>query len=910
MGSENRSIARYETTAVYTHPEAKVDIVLVHGLNGTPDKTWTAKNGTFWPLDLLPVALRGAQANVLVYGYNADVYSKKNNQTASDSFIHQHAQNLITNLTLHRQSEGTFKNPIIWVCHSLGGILVKRALLYSSDVREPHLEHFRSIFVSTFGLVFLGTPHVGSDAATWGLILQAMSDAVIPKRFFDSESVLLRTLKKDNETLANINSHFLDIYQRFEIHMVRENQKTDIKGHKIFIVDANSAGPQLPGVTYYGIEASHSNMCKFDGTSSPGFRNIAITIQQWIQRAPSATQERWLAEEDERRACAMIRANEIMSPYTSLKALDKRTPVRTHDLIGKRSLNKTFTVLIAFALIERDEIEDVPSVSTPGETIPSSRPMEPLDVLKIHGIVQSFFLEALKKDGQYNFWLERAAAVFLESFDRGDSRAKNNKEMGIPDDYRRYATQCRRILKHLQEVDRPSLELMAVEQALQGRFEDMQVKIRTLARSMTTDSEGRWVRGPYVSVFEKSNSASLSSSFTTPDDDNIEEEKQAPWDLRTSFPSLEADNDVPYPYDSTMPVPVFYEDDDTLMGSVVSQQRPAERRSSGNSPRVSERDLNESWTLIREPSVSRSRPLFEPAERVVRPTVRGQSVGAIPRPDSHPREITRERVEENPFMGSGDGIIPTMEIANADWLTHDRITDRPRASHSDTSLDADIDQWAPGLPITSHSVSSLRPVSHRQQPASYHRRTLSTGEVLSSSLPNSLASSTLRPPSSGPESHSSQPMSRNSSSRSDQPVSSNPPVPMWARRVPAATATEPSPRRSTNSPDNISLGYQSWQLRQSGPWNSEGASRREITPSPRPEVEADGADMVRSGSGGIQFHGRIIEFGRLQPATAQPVYPLEISESTHALESQTTATRRRRNTNSQPPGYPRPDTSR
>ncbi|KAI1037402.1 hypothetical protein LB505_005488 [Fusarium chuoi] len=57
-------------------------------------------------------------------------------------------------------------------------------------------------------------------------------------------------------------------------------------------------------------------MCKFDGTNSPGFRNIAITIQQWIQRAPSATQERWLAEEDERRARAMTRANEIMSPYT------------------------------------------------------------------------------------------------------------------------------------------------------------------------------------------------------------------------------------------------------------------------------------------------------------------------------------------------------------------------------------------------------------------------------------------------------------------------------------------------------------------------------------------------------------------------------------------------------------------
>lgn len=226
------SIARYETTAVYTHPDAKVDIVLVHGLNGSPEKTWTASNGTFWPLDILPASLKGQQANVLVYGYNADVYCRKNDRSASDNFIHQHAQTLVTSLTLYRRSEGTFRNPIIWVCHSLGGILVKRALLYSNDLRMMHHEDYRSIYVSTFGLMFLGTPHTGSDAATWGLVLQGMADAIMPKKFFESESVLLKTLKKDNETLANINNHFLDIYHRFRIHMVHENHKTDIKGTK------------------------------------------------------------------------------------------------------------------------------------------------------------------------------------------------------------------------------------------------------------------------------------------------------------------------------------------------------------------------------------------------------------------------------------------------------------------------------------------------------------------------------------------------------------------------------------------------------------------------------------------------------------------------------------------------------
>lgn len=228
----DEDISRYETTAVHTHPEAKVDIVLIHGLNGHPRKTWTASNGVFWPTDLLPAALRGVPANILVYGYNADVYSGRPDRSPSDNFIYQHSQTLVTSLTLFRRGEGTSRNSIIWICHSLGGILLKRALLYSNDVRAQQHECYGSISVCTYGIIFLGTPHTGSDAASWGLMLQGMADAVVPRWFFQSESVLLRTLKRDNETLANINSHFLDIYQRFQIHMAHENHKTDLKGTK------------------------------------------------------------------------------------------------------------------------------------------------------------------------------------------------------------------------------------------------------------------------------------------------------------------------------------------------------------------------------------------------------------------------------------------------------------------------------------------------------------------------------------------------------------------------------------------------------------------------------------------------------------------------------------------------------
>ncbi|KAI1325546.1 hypothetical protein F5Y16DRAFT_377576 [Xylariaceae sp. FL0255] len=321
MGSINKQISRYETTAVYTHPDAVVDIILVHGLNGDPQKTWTAKNGVFWPSDLLPASLRDARANVLVYGYNADVYSKKHGSNPSDNFIYMHAQTLVTSLTHYRKDEMTSHNPIIWVCHSLGGILVKRALLYSNDLRSSQHEDYRSIYVSTYGIIFLGTPHTGSGIATWGTVLQAMSDAVVPRSFFQTESVLLKTLKRDNETLQNINSHFLDIYQRFKILMAHENHKTDLKSTRMLVVDANSASPQLPGVTYYAIEATHSGMCKFESKNAPGYRTVATAIREWVGDAPDVVTTRWRVENDEKLARAQHEIEERMKPWIQSQRL-------------------------------------------------------------------------------------------------------------------------------------------------------------------------------------------------------------------------------------------------------------------------------------------------------------------------------------------------------------------------------------------------------------------------------------------------------------------------------------------------------------------------------------------------------------------------------------------------------------
>jgi len=123
-------IKRYEVTEVYSDPDAIVDIVFVHGLNGHPRNTWTTpaskktKHDVFWPTDLLPATLKSTKARILVYGYNADVYAF--NGSASSDMMHQHAQTLLANLSAERKLEERADVPIIWVAHSLGGILVKR----------------------------------------------------------------------------------------------------------------------------------------------------------------------------------------------------------------------------------------------------------------------------------------------------------------------------------------------------------------------------------------------------------------------------------------------------------------------------------------------------------------------------------------------------------------------------------------------------------------------------------------------------------------------------------------------------------------------------------------------------------------------------------------------------------------
>lgn len=100
-----------------------VDIVAIHGLDGDIRSTWTHKNGTFWLKDLLLGSMPGAR--VFSYGYPSETFFSRSVAGIRDFAVY--LLNAIED-RLREDARGGIKSsrPIIYICHSLGGIVFKQ----------------------------------------------------------------------------------------------------------------------------------------------------------------------------------------------------------------------------------------------------------------------------------------------------------------------------------------------------------------------------------------------------------------------------------------------------------------------------------------------------------------------------------------------------------------------------------------------------------------------------------------------------------------------------------------------------------------------------------------------------------------------------------------------------------------
>jgi hypothetical protein len=114
----------------------------------------------YWPGDFL--AKDFPAANVMTWGYNSDL--TRGYLAGSQGTIFSHARNLLYSLVSERR--GSPERPLVFIAHSLGGIMVKEVLRRSEF---DFTKEVRQISLSTSGIIFYGTPHRGSpDWASFG----------------------------------------------------------------------------------------------------------------------------------------------------------------------------------------------------------------------------------------------------------------------------------------------------------------------------------------------------------------------------------------------------------------------------------------------------------------------------------------------------------------------------------------------------------------------------------------------------------------------------------------------------------------------------------------------------------------------------------------------------------------------
>jgi protein SERAC1 len=253
MYGESLSMSHLEKICGTENPNRRGDVVFVHGLNGDAITTWHPEGQPerFWPncigKDLPDVGIWSV-------GYPVNAFEWR----GSTMPLADRAVNIIK--SFHTNSVGT-NRPIVFITHSMGGLLVKEMLRKATDSSVSEGE---GLAENTRGVVFLSTPHSGSDLANFVDFLKVL---------LPSDS--LRELQPNEPRLRELNVWYRNNVSKLgiETQVYRESRPTKAgqgwfkKRFEAIVVDANSSDPGIPGVTAVPMDDDHITISRPKRTS-------------------------------------------------------------------------------------------------------------------------------------------------------------------------------------------------------------------------------------------------------------------------------------------------------------------------------------------------------------------------------------------------------------------------------------------------------------------------------------------------------------------------------------------------------------------------------------------------------------------------------------------------------------------
>ena len=265
-------------------PNARLDLVFIHGIGGHPQDTWTHPTGGYWPDWLangdLPIAVYsfGYPTSIPLFGPGGE-------------FTLQDRADAMVDYLLDKRD---WQRPILIVAHSLGGLLVKAMVRRDVQVRRARTV---SLGDRLRGVAFVGTPHLGADlahvAASSPLIGQLVSRVVLDMARNTPELALLHGWY---EAFATYHANFRGkvYWEGNSLAPLRERAGLrwfhSLLSHKV--VARETGAPTLFNHDLpVPLDGDHVQIAKLANRDAPLYLGIRKWIEEHVRALPPATSQ-------------------------------------------------------------------------------------------------------------------------------------------------------------------------------------------------------------------------------------------------------------------------------------------------------------------------------------------------------------------------------------------------------------------------------------------------------------------------------------------------------------------------------------------------------------------------------------------------------------------------------------------
>ncbi|KAL9126796.1 MAG: hypothetical protein Q9217_004209 [Psora testacea] len=217
----------------------------------------------FWPRDLLKGDF--PKARIMTFGYNTDI--TRGYQAAHQGNIFSHARNILYELEDKRRKAAD--RDLVFIAHSLGGILVKEVLRRSQTDPDTKIQR---IFTSTTGVLFFSTLHRGSK--DWASFEEGIAGVLGRLLGIDTNNQVIHALLPSGPELA----------------LCRESFPTKwvTRGNSLVIVPPESSSLDHPNQRARTIDEDHIGIVKFKGRKDEADEMVKADIEELVENSQAA----------------------------------------------------------------------------------------------------------------------------------------------------------------------------------------------------------------------------------------------------------------------------------------------------------------------------------------------------------------------------------------------------------------------------------------------------------------------------------------------------------------------------------------------------------------------------------------------------------------------------------------------